>query len=269
MKHARRARTAWNTAAVGVLALVAASGCYDNAELEQFLLDTPMAVSGKEYRVYPPDVISINSLAVKEINTSQQLRPDGIVNLPLLGEVYVAGKTPVEIEEILKERSRKYYQDVDATVVVSGYNSQKFYIFGQVGGAGPKAWTGKDSLLSALGAAQPTTLAWPERIILIRGDSPQEGGQDPTGRDEGYASSGIRKPMTGNPRKKMLFNLYAMIREGDMSNNVMLQPNDIIYVQANPLAKIGLTLQQLLFPVSPVMQTVGLPARAASATSGL
>ena len=63
----------------------------------------------------------------------------------------------------------------------------------------------------------------------------------------------------------MIINLMAMVKSGDMSNNVLLMPNDVVYVQPNPLAKIGLTIQNLLFPVRSTIETLGVPARAAGA----
>jgi len=258
-------------ARLGLLAVLCASlgGCaYDAEKLQAFLQQPPdRVVSGDEYRVYPPDVITITSLHVPEISgQTARMRPDGYINLPLLGELYIAGKTCNEIEEQLMEASRSYYEQVDATVNVAGYNSQNYYVLGQVSGAGPKAWTGRDTLLGALARAQPTPLAWPERIILIRGDQPQEGGHMPDDGDSlKYKFKGIDPESEDNVRHKMVINLQAMVEHGDTSNNILLKPNDIIYVQPNPFAKVGLALQNLLFPVRPAFQTVGLPSAATAA----
>ena len=146
----------------GIPAIVAVclfvGGCYDPHEVEAFLQQPhPAPTSAKEYRVYPPDTLTITSRRVTEINATQgqQVRPDGRINLPLLGELLVAGKTPKEIQDKIEELAKAYYDEVDVTVTVTGYNSQKFYIFGQVGTAGPMPWTGRDTLLEALAKAQP------------------------------------------------------------------------------------------------------------------
>jgi len=163
--------------ALAAVCLGAAAGCYNPKHVNAFLHEPRAAVVGVEYHVMPPDVIMIASRYVKEIDQqTQQIRPDGKINLPLVGEVFVAGKTPAEIEQALTEASKEYYEQVDATVMIQGYNSQKFYVFGQVGQPGPMPWTGRDTLLDALAKAQPTPLAWPERIIVVRGDDPQEAG---------------------------------------------------------------------------------------------
>ena len=244
--------------------LMPMAGCYDQSAVNQFLLQPRRPVSGIEYRVLPPDQIAIRSLRVAEINAvTQRIRPDGKLNLPLVGEVYVAGMTATEMEAAITQAARTYYNEVDVTVDVTGYASQRYYVFGQVAGPGPRPWTGHDTLLDALAQAQPTELAWPQRIKVVRGDQPQEGGcftctqPEPQGD---YKSSGVRPENPDNPRRTMIINLHAMIKDGDMSNNIMLLPNDVIYVQANPLAKIGLALQSLLFPVRPGIETIATPA---------
>ena len=60
----------------------------------------------------------------------------------------------------------------------------------------------------------------------------------------------------------MRVNLMAMIKKGDMSKNVYLQPDDVIYVPANPLAAVGLALQQLLLPIRPAAETISVPTSA-------
>ena len=235
------------------LACLAVTGCYDSTQVTHFLTEGSVPVAAKEYFVLPPDRISIRSQGVGEIDGIQQtVRPDGKINLPLLGEVVVAGKTPKQIEGILKEAAKEYYEEVDATVDVVGYNSQKFYVLGQVSRPGPVVWTGGDTLFSALASAQPNNYAWSERIVLIRGDGPQEGGRATTQPSGSYKIIGVEKPDKANPRRMMVFNLKAMAEKGDMSKNVRLKPNDIIFVQATPMARTAFALEQIFYPVRAV-----------------
>ena len=249
-----------------LLGCLLVTGCYQASELEAFLQTPRRPVSGLEYRIYPPDTITITSLKVTEINRiSQQVRPDGKINLPLLGEIYVAGKTSGEVEKALVKAARKFYEEADATIQIARYRSQKFYVFGQVGRGGPMIWTGRDTLLDALAQAQPTFLAWKERIILVRGNPPRVGGDDQWKSSGTYHRTGVHREKEGQPRKTLLFNMMAMAEDGDFTNNVLLQPDDIIYVQPTPLARIGLTLQKLLFPFQPALQAARTPAQFATA----
>ena len=158
-----------------------AMGCGTNAaRLKAFLQEPRSPISGTEYRVLPPDIILINSIRVPDINNFKtQVRPDGKINLPLLGEVTVAGNTPREIEAVLMAKSREFYEEVDATVQVAEFRSQKIYVFGQVTRPGPLPWTGTDTVIDVLAQVQPMPTAWPERICVVRGKTPIRGGYLP------------------------------------------------------------------------------------------
>jgi polysaccharide export outer membrane protein len=257
-----------------ILLAVALAGCltggcsYDSKELEAFLLKPRAPISGTEYRVLPPDVIQITSRQVTEIGSlSQQVRPDGKINLPLLEEIEVAGKTPKEIEKAIETKALEFYEKADVTVTVTGYNSQKYFVFGQVGTAGPIPWTGHDTLLDALAKAQPTYLAWPERIYVVRGDDPKEGGEATTQPSEDFKKTGIQTEAQDNPRHVIIINLKAMIEHRDMSNNILLKPNDVINVQPNPFAVVGLALESVLYPVRPILEAVRVPASISGAAN--
>lgn len=282
----------------GIILCAALAGCGGKDDrLRAFLLEPRSPVSGTEYRVLPPDMLSITSQYVPDIhNVSQQVRPDGKINLPLLGEVYVADRTPKEIEEVLKKMAKDYYERVDAVVNVTAYRSQKIYVFGQVSRPGPVPWTGTDTLLDILAQVQPTQLSWPEKIKVVRGKPPMQGGylkekhkkeppppaaedigtavptavakpqKDPS-PEEVAAAAAAAGPKEGGEGTVMVINLMAMVQKGDLSHNVLLKPNDVIYVPPNPLAAIGLAIQQLLFPIRPAAESVYLPAQAAAITA--
>lgn len=265
---------AWNARWVAVIAVglaLAAGGCAktQTARLQDFLTEEATWQPSKppgDYRVLPPDVISISSVHVPEINgVSQQIRPDGKVSLPLVGEVEVAGKTPTEIAAILEERTKEYYEQTDATVSVNRYASQQIYVFGQVSRPGPQPWSGTNTLVDVLAQSQPTTLAWPEKIRVVRGRPPTRGGY----LESADAAEVGGLPVAMGEAEVMTVNMKEMVEKGDLSKNVVLQPDDVVYVPPNPLAAVGLAVQQLLFPIRPAVEAVATPARAATTVGGV
>lgn len=242
------------TLILALAALVAAcGGCGTNRAEVQAFLERERGLTGvNEYRVMPPDVLAVSATPTEEFQgIAATVGPDGRVTLPLVGEFYVSGKTTTEIAAELTERLADYYQDVQVTVQVQRYLSQTYYVFGQVSSPGAYPFTGSTSLLDALAMAQPTSLAMPERIQLIRcTNDDREGGYMPVIDEEGNISPDALT---------MTIDLNDMIRKGDFSMNVLLGPNDVIYVPANPLAKVGLSLQSVLFPAATAIQTVGVP----------
>jgi protein involved in polysaccharide export with SLBB domain len=297
---------------VGCLVCVAVTGCgVDVERLRNFLQEPRSNVSGDEYRILPPDVLQINSIKVPDINNYKvQVRPDGKINLPLLGEITVAGNTSQEIEAVLKAKSREFYEEADATVQVAEFRSQKIYVFGQVARPGPVPWTGTDTVLDILAQTQPMPTAWPERIVVVRGRTPIRGGyippkkkhknvcEAPAPGEKGDhetsvlpaeefpvakvdAKDGKEKPLTaeeaekiaeeaarafeagdGSNKHTMKVNMMHMIEKGDLSQNVLLKPGDVVYVPPNPLAAFGLAMQQVLLGIQPATSMIQLPASA-------
>ena len=237
------------TLVVGTVLCLALAGCgTDQTKLAQFFDATHKPMGSEEYRVMPPDIISINARPTEEYgNLRVRLGPDGKAFLPLIGEFQLANKTTTQIAAELTENLQDYYDDVQVSVMVTAYRSQRYYVFGEVSNPGPYPFTGNDSLLSALATAGPTRLAMPEKIHLVRGLSPLE-------KVEVDEDGTIK-----NNVQKVTINLLEMISQGDVSTNMLLANNDVIYVPANPAAKIGLVLQNLLLPVNPVVNTIGAP----------
>ncbi|MHC4983750.1 MAG: polysaccharide biosynthesis/export family protein [Planctomycetota bacterium] len=269
-RQSKRTRGAGGGLCLLVLGL-SAVGCYNTKELQAFLESPRQPVSGAEYRILPPDVLLVRSRVVPEVDdVRQQVRPDGKINLPLVGEVSVAEKTPRQIEQCIAEKARKYYDydELDVNVQVVGFNSQKFYVFGRVHRPGPMPWTGHDTLLDALAQAQLDFMAWPERITIVRGSAPAEGGQVDRKPSLRYFLQGVHPERKDVPPKKITVNLWAMVKSGDMTNNILLEPNDVIYVRPNPYAEVGLALQTLLLPIRPAVDTVQRPAGAVATLGG-
>jgi polysaccharide export outer membrane protein len=186
--------------------------------------------------VAPPDVIRITSKRIREIHGhNEQVSPDGRLTLPLLGPIFVAGRTTEDIAAELRLLASEFYEDADVTVRVIGYNSKKIFVFGEVAAPGAYQYNGANTILATLAKVQPTRLADPENIQVLRPN-----------RD-------------GKLVRRMTISLDKMVKEGDTSLNAVLEEGDIIYVPANLLAKIGLTFQQILLPIQPAASIVAGP----------
>jgi polysaccharide export outer membrane protein len=214
-----------------------------HGQLIAFLKSHEQSVSTGHYTVMPPDVIMVHAPVAMEIDgVRQQVRPDGKIALRLLGEIDVAGLTTEQIAEKLRRHLSRYYVDPEVVVDVARYASQFYYVFGQVERPGPKLFSGRDSLLTVLAEARPNFLAWRSQIRVVR-PSPDEDG-----------------------RKIIIVDLDHMVRSGDVTQDILLQPGDIVEVPPTPLAWLGLRVRELLYPVTPILEVYDAPADAIDST---
>lgn len=122
----------------------------------------------------PGDVIKIAFPGAPNLDTSQQIRRDGRVNLSIIGEVKVADKTPSQLEKDLLEAyaSQLVSKEVKVTVVSSTFS---VYVSGAVMKPGKvlseRALTAFDAIMEA-GGLDPTR-ANAKKVRVIR----QEDGQ--------------------------------------------------------------------------------------------
>ncbi len=239
--------------ALAVILLVSAGCQSSHRDVVSFLKAHEHEVSAIEYRVGIPDDIAITAPQVLEIDgVSQTIRPDGKIALRLLGPVKVVGMTDKEIAAKLTTLLEPYYETPKVAVRVTGYHSKVIYLAGQVLGAGgirgggnggwaSDAWTsipytGRDTVLDVLARSGISFIAWRSKVQVIR-SSPHE-----------------------EERRRILVNVDHMMRTGDTSNNILLEPDDILYVPPTPLGWLGLRIQEVLFPLRPVVQGYTYPA---------
>jgi polysaccharide export outer membrane protein len=225
------------------LALVAAAGCQEarksdvNAEGPQGLFRpaTEREVSATEYRVAPPDKLAIRAPGIKELdNVQTTIRPDGKISVNLLGDIFVAGKTPEEISKALTDAASKYYNNANIKVEVADYQSKHYMVVSpNVRDQGKKPYTGRDTVISALAAAGFTDDSWPQQVSLSR---PAKGDQ---------------------PKATAIIDFKHMAMTGDMRQNYLLEENDIIYVPNSPLTQLRINTNNILGPVGTGVGTVG------------
>jgi len=116
----------------------------------------PVMAQGRDasYRVGPRDLLDIRVYEDDKLNGQRRVTEDGVINLPLLGDVAVAGKTTAEIGQILKKGLEdKYMQRASVDVQVLEFRSRPIAVMGAVKQPGNLGFSGRWTLLEALTAA--------------------------------------------------------------------------------------------------------------------
>ncbi|HMK59968.1 MAG TPA: polysaccharide biosynthesis/export family protein [Dissulfurispiraceae bacterium] len=174
-----------------------------------FLVALIVLLSGKSYGedfvMGPTDVLSISVWGNPELSVPQMpIRPDGMISVPLIGDIKAGGMTPDQLKTLLEKEYTKYIKAPSVSVIVTAINSVKFNIsvVGAVKNPGlfpyKKSMTALDAVLSAGGF---TEFASQNSVVIIRPD--------------------------GNIGVKL-----KDVINGDASKNVELKPGDIVRVKS-------------------------------------
>ena len=101
------------------------------------------------------------------------VRPDGIISMPLIKDVRVAGMTPAEAEKTITELLSKQIRAADVTVIVSGINSKKvFFVGGGVKKEGPIPYTYRMTIMQGISEAGGLTdYAKRKKIYVLRNEN--------------------------------------------------------------------------------------------------
>lgn len=91
-----------------------------------------------EFKVGPLDHLTVVVWQNRELSTEVVVRPDGVVTLPLIGDVRAAGRTPSEIQKEVARRYADYIRNEESgiSVAISQVNSYYFTVSGNVERAG-------------------------------------------------------------------------------------------------------------------------------------
>jgi polysaccharide biosynthesis/export protein len=105
------------------------------------------------YIVGAEDILSIYVWKEPEMSKTVPVRPDGMISLPLVGEIKAAGYTPVQLQDVLVEAMKKLISDPQVTVIVEKVSSLSFNIVGEVGRPGYFPLTRRMTVLDAIAMA--------------------------------------------------------------------------------------------------------------------
>jgi polysaccharide export outer membrane protein len=172
-----------------------------------------------DYRLGPEDMVGITvfniaggeggGLTPREVTV--RVSQQGIVTLPLLGDIRVAGLTVGELQKLLRERYDKFVYDPEVGVTVRDFRSQRVYLLGSINRAGSIDLTGPKTLIDVL--------------AMAGGVSPRAGNQVHIYRQ------------TPEGRKSYVIDLFALANSVGLINdktvevvNLPVQAGDIINV---------------------------------------
>ena len=113
----------------------------------------PRANTSADYRLVAGDKLRIEVYKDPQLSQSLQVRPDGKVTLPLVGDVPAAGRTSNELRDSIAASLEEYITNPVVTVIVVETVPPVVYVVGEVNSPGAQPLSGQISVLQALSAA--------------------------------------------------------------------------------------------------------------------
>jgi polysaccharide export outer membrane protein len=113
-----------------------------------------LAGFGADYRIGPNDLLEIEVFGVTELKRTVRVNSTGLVTLPLIGSMPLAGLTAQQAEAAIAARyGDKYLQDPQISVFIKEFTTQRVTIEGAVARPGIYPLTGQITLLRAMALA--------------------------------------------------------------------------------------------------------------------
>ena len=106
-----------------------------------------------EYRIGPGDKLRIEVYKDAQLSQSVQVRPDGKITLPLIGDLEANGSTPLELRDTIAKSLKEYITNPTVTVIVVEALASKVYVMGEVTHPGTMELHGPTTILQALAMA--------------------------------------------------------------------------------------------------------------------
>jgi polysaccharide export outer membrane protein len=107
-----------------------------------------------EYRLSSGDKLRIEVYKDAQMSQSVQIRPDGKITLPLVGDIEATGRTPIELRDTITRQLKEYMTNPVVTVIVVEASAPIAYVMGEVNHPGPVTLQGGQlTVLQALAIA--------------------------------------------------------------------------------------------------------------------
>ncbi len=243
MTALRTQTTPWTTRLACVLGSVLVLGAAACTEVGSNKLHSPEEVMAQqtgpiqrgEYHLMAGDKIAVKFPYHSARDQELPVRPDGKISLDVTGEIDAEGMTPLELSEVIKERSSRYLKKPEVVVIVVAIGDRRVYVGGEVNRPGfVTVQEGMTPLQAVMAVGGFKDTAQKSDVLYIA-----------RGAGGDYNASRV--------------DLLDVVKHGT-PEVVRLVGNDIVYVPATRIVNAGLFVKQYIRDLLPVESRAGATA---------
>ncbi|MBB3277246.1 MULTISPECIES: XrtA/PEP-CTERM system exopolysaccharide export protein [Pseudoxanthomonas] len=194
-------------AAAGLSLLLAACATTSGSDAPPPVATTTMATDA--YHIGVDDIVQVSVWRNPELGITVPVRPDGMISVPLVGDVSAGGRTPQEVAKDIQDKLAAFVRDPQVAVILTDLRSHEYLSRVRVTGAVRQPVSlpyrpGMTVLDAVLAAGGITEFAAPDRSDLHR--------------------------KSAEETRTYAVRLDRILNRGDLSTNYPVSPGDVITV---------------------------------------
>jgi polysaccharide biosynthesis/export protein len=169
----------------------------------------PQAQAVTAYKIGVDDEVKVSVWQNPGLDISVPVRPDGMISVPLVGDIAAGGRTPEEVGGEIQEKLKTFIRDPQVTVILTQLRSHEYLSRVRVTGA----------------VRQPVSVPYRQGMtvldaVLVAGGTNEFAAAD---RTELYRKE-------GDATHAYAVHLDRILKDGDLATNYPVQPGDVITV---------------------------------------
>lgn len=213
---------------------------------------TARSATIQNYEIGAEDILKITVYGHNDLMQAVVVQSDGTFMFPLIGRVKADGLTPEELEKKLAVLlGEGFIRNPQVTVVVQEYRSKTVFVVGEVARPGNYPLSESRTVVEVLSRAGPLLPTAAAEVIVLRPEEPVRGPLPPPEPDS-----------NGAAKAQVIRVSLRDIQAGDLTQNVILQPDDTVLVPQAPKVYVSGEVRQPgaypLLPGTTVRQAISL-----------
>jgi polysaccharide biosynthesis/export protein len=157
---------AFSTSAIMIAGVLSLASC---SELQKEVMEQVSKPGPRDFLLGPEDVLEVTVWRNQDLSRTVVIRPDGMISLPLIGDVHASGFTAAQVADRIAKRLTEFKENPSVSVSVREVNSYFIYVTGEVTRAGKYPLKSFATVLQGVSLAGGfTPFASKNKMVVVR-----------------------------------------------------------------------------------------------------